>query len=42
MNVPGTASGNWEYRARAGQASDELADRLLELVKTYERLPNNS
>jgi 4-alpha-glucanotransferase len=42
MNVPGTASGNWEYRARTGDASDELADRLRELVKTYERLPNDA
>jgi 4-alpha-glucanotransferase len=40
MNVPGVGVGNWEYRARAGQASDELSDRLRELVRTYERLPS--
>jgi 4-alpha-glucanotransferase len=39
MNVPGTASGNWTYRYRADQLTPAIAERLLELSETYERVP---
>jgi 4-alpha-glucanotransferase len=39
MNIPGTASGNWDYRCRPDDLSNELALRLRELVNTYERSP---
>lgn len=38
INTPGTASGNWQWRLLAGEASDELADRLHELCRIYGRL----
>jgi 4-alpha-glucanotransferase len=37
MNTPATASGNWRWRMRPGEASEELARRLGELVKVYQR-----
>lgn len=39
MNVPGTAFGNWTYRARAQDLSATLSERLGELCATYERIP---
>jgi 4-alpha-glucanotransferase len=39
MNVPGVASGNWTYRARATDLTPALADRLGRLCDTYERIP---
>jgi 4-alpha-glucanotransferase len=41
-NRPGTSGGNWEWRLRPGQLTDELAVRLRELTKRSERLPDPS
>jgi 4-alpha-glucanotransferase len=40
MNVPGTPSGNWRYRAQASAFDPALAQRLLSLSDAYERLPD--
>jgi 4-alpha-glucanotransferase len=32
MNTPGKAEGNWSWRLRRGQLTDELADRVRELT----------
>jgi 4-alpha-glucanotransferase len=40
MNVPGTASGNWEYRALSQELDLAIADRLGSLCETYERIPS--
>jgi 4-alpha-glucanotransferase len=37
MNRPGTASGNWRWRARADALTDVLAERLARLSGLYER-----
>ncbi|MEI9948989.1 MAG: 4-alpha-glucanotransferase [Pseudomonadota bacterium] len=39
MNVPGTASGNWEYRALPNEIDLAVADRMANLCETYERIP---
>ena len=39
MNVPGTASGNWEYRALPNEIDLAVADRMASLCETYERIP---
>jgi 4-alpha-glucanotransferase len=39
MNVPGTANGNWRFRAPAASFDTKLAERLVLLADTYERLP---
>jgi 4-alpha-glucanotransferase len=39
MNVPGTASGNWEYRALPSEIELAVADRMASLCETYERIP---
>lgn len=39
MNVPGTPSGNWRYRAPATAFAPALAERLASLSHAYERLP---
>ncbi len=42
MNRPGTAEGNWRWRLRRGQLTDELADRLREVTERRERqLPSS-
>lgn len=41
MNVPSRASGNWQWRYRAGDLTDELRERLLELTAIYGRLPQD-
>jgi len=38
MNSPGTASGNWRWRLRRGQLTDELAARLRESTARGDRL----
>jgi 4-alpha-glucanotransferase len=38
MNRPGTASGNWRWRLRRGQLTDELAGRLRESTARGDRL----
>lgn len=37
MNTPGTATGNWRWRARAEMIRPEIAARLRELVRIYDR-----
>jgi 4-alpha-glucanotransferase len=37
MNLPGTASGNWEWRCEAAALTEDLAGRLADLVTTYDR-----
>ncbi|HEY3253949.1 MAG TPA: 4-alpha-glucanotransferase, partial [Polyangiaceae bacterium] len=39
MNVPGTASGNWAYRALPHEIDPAVADRMASLCETYERIP---
>jgi 4-alpha-glucanotransferase len=39
MNTPGTADGNWAWRAPAGAFDDALAARLRALVEATDRLP---
>jgi 4-alpha-glucanotransferase len=39
MNRPGTSSGNWRWRLRPGQLTDELAARLRESTQAARRLP---
>jgi 4-alpha-glucanotransferase len=41
MNVPGTPSGNWGYRVKAGLLSSSVAAKLTRLTETYERLPSS-
>lgn len=38
MNTPGTTSGNWEWRLRTGQLTDESLERLRELTVATARL----
>jgi len=38
MNTPSTLGGNWEWRIKKGAASPELAERIRELSKNYNRL----
>ena len=37
INTPGTAEGNWQWRMLAGEASEELAQRIGEMAVMYER-----
>jgi 4-alpha-glucanotransferase len=37
MNLPGTSSGNWKWRMKPGAASDDLAVRLKQMARTYDR-----
>jgi 4-alpha-glucanotransferase len=39
MNVPGTPSGNWRFRAPASAFAPALAERLASLSDAYERVP---
>ena len=41
MNVPGTATGNWEFRALPHEITLELADRMATLCEGYERIPSD-
>ena len=38
MNIPSTLGGNWQWRARQGVFTDELAEKILALTKMYNRL----
>lgn len=40
MNLPGRASGNWQWRYSAGVLDDELAAGLREQVEMFGRLPD--
>lgn len=37
MNTPGVAAGNWQWRIKDGLLTDELAEKLSKLTKTYFR-----
>ena len=37
MNIPSTNSGNWTWRAMPGSFTGELADKLLEYTRLFER-----
>ena len=39
MNVPSTLGGNWRWRTLPGSFTPELADRLRQEMKVYQRLP---
>jgi len=39
MNMPGTAHGNWSWRAPEGAFDDRLASRVREIVSGTDRLP---
>lgn len=39
MNFPGTLGGNWSWRFRWDQVSEELADKYKEMTILYERTP---
>lgn len=38
FNLPGTASGNWDWRCAPGQFTPELEERLRTLTSVYQRL----
>jgi 4-alpha-glucanotransferase len=40
MNVPGTPRGNWEWRLSSSDLSLATADRLADLCRAYERIPD--
>ncbi len=37
MNLPATTDGNWKWRLKPGELSDELAERLKEMTEIYGR-----
>jgi 4-alpha-glucanotransferase len=37
MNMPGTTNGNWRWRAKPGQLSEDLIAELAELTAVYQR-----
>lgn len=37
INIPGTKSGNWQWRLLKNELSDDLAGKILQLVHMYER-----
>jgi 4-alpha-glucanotransferase len=39
MNTPGTATGNWRWRLRGEALDEQIAARLRELTRLYDRLP---
>ncbi|MEG0296895.1 MAG: 4-alpha-glucanotransferase [Clostridium sp.] len=38
FNIPSTLGGNWQWRATKSQLTVELAERILEITKTYGRM----
>jgi 4-alpha-glucanotransferase len=41
MNVPGTASGNWAFRALPTEFELAVAERMGNLCESYERIPTD-
>jgi len=39
MNTPSVASGNWGWRLKPGMLATKTASRLMEMVRTYGRIP---
>ena len=40
MNIPGTASGNWQWRMKSDALTPELARKLKRYTKLYRRAAN--
>jgi 4-alpha-glucanotransferase len=38
MNLPATTDGNWQWRLKKGDLTDEIAERLRDLTETYGRV----
>ncbi len=38
MNIPSTIGGNWEWRMKPNQLTDELAEKIMSMTKLYGRL----
>jgi 4-alpha-glucanotransferase len=38
MNIPSTIGGNWEWRMKPNQLTDELAEKIMNMTKLYGRL----
>ena len=38
INMPSTLGGNWEWRVEPGMCTNELAEKMYELAKTYGRI----
>lgn len=38
MNIPSTLGGNWEWRIKSGQLTNDLAKKMYDLTKLYGRL----
>jgi 4-alpha-glucanotransferase len=41
MNTPGTATGNWRWRLRGEALDENIAGRLREFARIYDRLPQS-
>ena len=41
INLPGTSTGNWEYRCRARDLAPELAAAFRDLNQLYGRVPDS-
>ncbi|MBV9145632.1 MAG: 4-alpha-glucanotransferase [Acidobacteria bacterium] len=39
MNIPGTATGNWRWRVREKAVGPEVAGRLKDMARVYDRMP---
>ena len=39
MNTPSTATGNWQWRMKAGAYTEELAEKIADITRTYGRCP---
>lgn len=38
MNIPSTLGGNWQWRAKEGVFTDELARKIFDLTFMYNRI----
>jgi len=41
INVPGTKTGNWQWRLLDGELTDELAEKIYAMTLMYERTKKN-
>ena len=37
INTPGVASGNWQWRLKKGELTDELAEKIAKFTEIYSR-----
>ncbi len=42
MNMPGTATGNWQWRLLEGELTDDLAEKIYNMNQMYDRLRKSS